>query len=309
MNYHFASACELEEELPEPKLHKFSLAVRQLLSCDSRQEFLSSEASRDVEDEIWSIIERRHIEVLSFDVFDTYLLRNDKPEAVRFLEMSEYFLAELRRQYPKSNNLQALTAEDFCLARVLGMQATYRTRPLVQGCGEGLIEEVVAMQRNILGLPEEVDDRLLDLEVEYEAENLVANPLLQRLADRFRSKGGKVILVSDMYLGAEHIGKIVRKVVPQPAHDHLYSSADHVISKRSGRIFSMVEKELDVEGARILHMGDSWLGDVRKPRNAGWNAFYFPISESEKRRRLRALEEFIYSMDAKGIETRPWAKV
>ncbi len=309
MNYHFASTCELEEGLPEPEIHKFSPAVRQLLSCDSRLEFLSSEEGRVVEEGIWSIVKQEQIEVLSFDVFDTYLLRNDKPEAVRFLEMSEYILDQLRQRFPKSNNLQSLTAEDFCLARVLGMQATYRTRPLVQGCGEGLIEEVVAMQRNLLGLPEEMDAQLLELEVEYEAANLAANPLLQRIAKKFRDEGGRVILVSDMYLGAEIIERIVSKVVSQPAYDHLYSSADHVISKRSGKIFPMVEEELGVEGSSILHMGDSWLGDVRKPRSAGWKAFYFPISESEKRRRLRALEEFIHSMDVKGIETRPWAKV
>ncbi len=300
---------EPDEDFPQPKLYHFTQAVKTLKGCTSRPSFLASSDSQQLESLIWKEIERLSPGILSFDVFDTYLLRNNKPEALRYLEMSQYALKRLRKAFPRDSKLKHLAAEDLCLARLMGMQATYRTRPLVQGCGEGEISEVIAMQRMVLGLDEQADDILLATEIEYEADNLNENPLLARIARRFRKQGGKVILVSDMYLGAAVIEKIIRKVASDKVYDHLFSSADMVISKRSGKIFPALEKNLRTKAGRFFHFGDSWPGDVQKPRLAGWHAFYFPVSEAEKLERRKKLMAFITSMDAQGLETRTWAKL
>ncbi len=268
-----------------------------------------SKGAAELEDKIMSFIENNKVKVLSYDVFDTYLLRNSKPEAERYMELSSFILTKLKEEFPSQKRISALDPVDICLARIAGMQATYRTRPRVEGCGEGEIREVIAMQRCLLDLPEEAEEILLSAEIDYEVENLAENTLLARIARRFRKKGGKIILVSDMYLGADIIEEIIRRVVKRRVHQHLFSSADMVISKRSGKIFPAIEKILGHASHEFLHIGDSWTGDVERPRKSGWHAMHFPIPREEMNRRKAALAEFIRKMDEKGINTRAWAKI
>lgn len=298
-----------EEILPDPELHFFASIPRALKTCQSRTAFFSSAESDRIEKDIWQIIEQRDIKVLSLDVFDTYLLRNSKPEALRYLEMSELALEKLHQHYFANEKIESLTAEDLCLARTLGMQNSYRTHPLVQQCGEGQIEEVVAMQRIMLGLDTEVDNLMIETEIEYEINNLKENLLLTKIAKRFKDNGGLVILVSDMYLGENLITQIIDGVVDQPIHDHLFSSADLTISKRCGKIYPHIEEYLELKSSDFLHIGDSWFGDTHQAREAGWNALYLPISDSESFERKQGLADFINAMDEKELDTRSWAKV
>ncbi len=299
-----------DEVMPEPELHYFDEVVSGgLINCADRSKYLSSEKGVPIKTFIKNYIERNDISVLSFDVFDTFLLRNNKPEALRYLEISRLAIKKLRQMYPDDKKLRSLTAEDFCQSRIIGMQATYRTRPLVQGCGEGLIDEVFAMQRMVLGLKDGSESVLREAEVEYESKNLKENVILSSLSNEFKNSGGTVILVSDMYLTSNIIADIIKKIIKFPVYDHIYSSADYVVSKRSGKIFSIIEKELCAEGKAVLHIGDSWVGDVKRPREEGWNALYFPVSANEKKERRMALDKFITLMDNKGIETRGWAKL
>lgn len=298
-----------EEKLPNPEIHRFDDFARKLMESNNRAEVLSSSAFDDFEKEVWAIVEEVDPKVISFDVFDTYLLRNDKPEAVRYLEMSELALEKMQQAYPESRRLNQLQAVDLCETRIAGMRATYRTRPRIQGVGEGLIDEVFVMQRILLGLEPGAEKELLAAEIEYEAENLVENPLLKKLAIEFKKKGGKVILISDMYLGTSVIDLIIKRITKSRHYDALFSSADLVLSKRSGKIFGKVEKELGLDPQDFLHFGDAWLSDVEQARRAGWNATYFPVAAKELRRRESKLEDFIAMMDGKGIETRAWAKL
>ena len=296
-------------KLPIPEIYHFSEISRILLACRDRIRFLSSKSSLEVEKRLNSIIEYKEIKILSFDVFDTFLLRNSTPEALRYLELSSILAKILKQSFPDAIPLRGMSAEDLMLTRIMGMQATYRTRPLVDNCGEGHIDEVIAMQTAMAGLKDGASEIFLDAEIDYEAENLTPNPVLTRLAKSFRERGGKVILMSDMYLGADAIGRIIHKLIDEPVHDHLFSSADLVISKRCGKMFDMMEEKFQLDGAQFLHIGDSWAGDVASPRKKGWNAVYFPVSEQELRQRRKRLNSFIAWMDKKGIDVRDWAKI
>ena len=300
---------EPDEVFPDPVVHQFSAPVRRLKSCLSRVDLLASDEGREIEQWIWEEIERNDIKILSYDVFDTLLLRNNKPEALRYHELSKQILDKLRRANQGCDRLKALTAVDLVETRAIGMKTSYRTRPLVQGCGEGLIEEVLSAQCFLLGLDAKFEQLFHNAEIEYEADNLSLNPVLAKIAARFKDTGGKVVLISDMYLRAEAIEKIIEKLVDEPIHDQLFSSADLVISKRSGKIFPVIEKELGADGGNFLHIGDAWIGDVQRPRKAGWKTLYFPVSEPEILERKRGLARFVSLMDEKGIETRTWAKI
>lgn len=295
--------------LPEPQTHRFHATARALKTCLSRVELLYSEVGREIENDLYAKLEDADAEVLSFDVFDTLLLRNNKPEALRYHELAQMTLNRLRTIAGDRPSVEHLQVEDILEARIFGMQATYHTRALVQGCGEGLIDEVLRAQLILLGLDGDLFEVFIGAEVDYEVENLTVNPVLVALAERFCRQGRKLILVSDTYLPARLIERIIDRLMRYSLHDHLYSSADTIITKHSGKMFPNIATEMGTEPGRFFHLGDSWIGDVVRSREAGWQAHYFPVSDQERDERTRNLAAFIEKMDLKGLEARSWAKL
>jgi FMN phosphatase YigB (HAD superfamily) len=197
---------------------------------------------------------------------------------------------------------------DLLLARLNGMAFSYRTRKAVDGCREGHIEQVVRFARAALNLLRDAEDEFLIAELDYETANLVVNPILAAIATAFRARGGKVILISDMYLGAKEIDTILTRLSNGVTgwYDKIYSSADHIVSKRSGKVFPLIEKDLGIPAKEFLHIGDAWEGDVVRAREAGWSALHFPISEREIAE--NALRVFIDTSN-RGHDLTQWAKL
>ena len=296
--------CEIT---PTPKRAQcLSLGV-DIMSATSRSEWLEAQDDA-ILDALWSRLSR--YEVLSLDVFDTFALRGGEAEATRFLEFSSMVLIDLRSSEFEPL-VQNVSAEGLTLARARGMQHTYRFRPHKQGCNEGSIVEVAKYVSSFLGGNDRLTERLLDLEVQFEATKLRRNPLLSPLMHRFKDAGKRVILISDMYLHANQIEKIVKLVDPTgfEAVDKIYSSADTILNKRDGKLFGFVEKDFGLKPDLTVHIGDSSRSDVERAREAGWNAMHFPISRPEIASRQASLVETIAHFDERGIDTRDWAKV
>jgi predicted HAD superfamily hydrolase len=292
--------------LPPPVIYDFAPVARELLECGTRQALLSGTKGAAIRKEIERELEASGARVLSFDVFDTFLLRNNKPETARYLELSARIGDHLIERVTKPPS-----DIDLLLARLHGMAFSYRTRKAVEGCREGHIDQVIRYALAALNLPREHEQTFRDVELDYEAANLTVNPVLAAVAAAHRAGGGKVILVSDMYLGEKEIGTVLSRLTNGVAnwYDKIYSSADHVLSKRAGKIFGLIEKDLGLTGDEFLHIGDAWEGDVTRPREAGWNALHFPISRVETAERERALKTFVEDLKSRGHDLTQWARL
>lgn len=299
-----------DEVLPSPVIYEFAPVSRQLAACDTRYNLLTGAAAAEIAQTIGEEVRASKCSVLSLDVFDTLLLRNDKAETMRFYELSQLIRDRLAQvQNGKPDDLPS--AIDFLLARLYGMDIGYRTRKAVDGCREGHIREVVRTASRSLGLPPEAETLMLDAEIGYEADNLRMNPVLLEVIAAFRENGGKVILLSDMYLGRAEIESIIKRLdarAPDLIHA-IFSSADCIVSKRSGKMFAFVEKELELPSESFFHVGDALDGDVYKPREAGWRALHFPVSRSESARRNKSLAAFDDEMRGLGHDLTRWSKV
>ncbi len=118
-------------------------------------------------------------------------------------------------------------------------------------------------------------------------------------------------MLSDMYLGKDEIVAILRRLDPSSSDliGDVFSSADHILSKRAGKIFKLVEQKFDAAPAEFFHIGDAFEGDVYQARKAGWGALHFPVSTAEQARRSLDLASFVSQMKALGLDVSPWAKV
>lgn len=215
--------------------------------------------------------------VLSLDVFDTLLLRDGSSELRRFGEIGARMAARL------GDGTQVV---DALVARHLGTRASYRAGPRVKGCGEGSLREIHATAARVLGVPEARAADFIEAEIDVEAGHVQPNGLLVSYMRRHRARGGKVVLVSDMYMHADQIGELLARTGIRPdLHDALYSSADTKVSKASGGIFAHVR---EAAGAPcVVHVGDSLRGDYVNPRAFGWRALLMPVPDAllgERRR-------------------------
>ncbi len=290
---------------PDPVIHTFAPIARLLEGAYSRLEYLTGAGKDQVKQLLWDEIRSQETKVLSLDVFDTLLLRNDKPEAFRFREISQFVKERL------GEKAETMSDVDLLLSRVLGMTISYRCRPDIDGCREGSIEEVIRTQRRDLNLPPAVDQVFLQAEIDYEAANLTPNQVLIDVAKEFRAQGGVVVLVSDMYLGEAPISLILRRldIDARVEFDGVFSSCDHIVSKRASKLFTKISSQLRCDPEACLHVGDSVEGDVFQCRAAGWRAVYFPVAREEAIRRTKSLDRFKSEMAEIGLDVSQWAKL
>lgn len=293
---------------PAPVVETFAPLARLARAAPCRRALTSGPRRLEIAEMLHRALAESGARVLSLDVFDTLLLRDGVPEAERFHALSAAALADLRAA--GIHGAAALSVEDLLVARAEAMALSYRLRPAREGCREGTLVTVAAVMCAQLGLPPDAAERLIDSEIAVETGALAVNAAFKDAIARHRAGGGTVIAISDMYLSGAQIGAIIAARDPELARmiSTIYSSADTVLSKRSGRIFAAIAAERGLPADAFLHVGDSLPGDVRRPREAGWAALHFPVSMAEEEARRDRLVRFIARMGALGFDVRAWAK-
>ncbi|PKP95435.1 MAG: HAD family hydrolase [Alphaproteobacteria bacterium HGW-Alphaproteobacteria-14] len=221
--------------------------------------------------------------VLSLDVFDTLILRDNSSEITRFFEvggrMADVVEAETGRQ---------VSQVDAFIARQLGTEATYRASRPIQGCREGSIVELHRTASQLLVGSNDLAEAFIAAELENEATRIGLNTFIVDYVASYRASGGAVVLVTDMYLHAEQVVKLLEQLgIARESYDALFSSADTKVSKSSGGIFPFVERNLVRSPGDFVHLGDSFRGDVAQPLRRGWKAMHLPLSEFDVRERQR----------------------
>lgn len=253
--------------------------------------------------------------VMSFDVFDTLLLRTDVPEAERFLEISHEMRARLPEDLIAELGLAEITAQDILMVRIEAFRFTYRTGRRIEGCVEGALDDLLAQIARMLDPGGRFTDRLVPLlraaELAVEAASLHPNQAVLQAIEAFRNNGGRVILISDMYMRGGDIRALIDMLAPgtMAQVERLWSSADEIVSKRSGKIFSRIEAELGEPAEAFVHFGDALPGDFVRPRECGWAAGHLPVPRKAIARRKERLQRFVLAQAELGWDVRSWAKI
>ena len=235
------------------------------------------------------------ITTLSFDVFDTLLLRNTKHELYRYYEICERF-KQLIDLHLKTD----IDIDDIYISRLTAFKACYRSVTPKCGVREGRLESVLVLMMKILNLApdsiEEILPLLIEAEVEYETENLAVNPVLNCLFHNDMADDLDIIFVSDMYLPVSLIRKLVYHFYPNLSLKASYSSADLSITKSSGLLYEFVLKDLGLNRKEILHVGDNLKSDVEMARRRGISALHLPIPDdklAEKKIKKKQFERWL----------------
>jgi hypothetical protein len=122
--------------------------------------------------------------------------------------------------------------------------------------------------------------------LQVEKDSLVANKRLARILRTHRRAGTRIIAISDTTLPTEGVIELIQYFHGPDLVDHVYSSADHGVTKRDGELFLAAAQCENVPLHRIVHIGDDPLADVQSPAARGITVYHAP--RHAYRRYLRA---------------------
>lgn len=185
-------------------------------------------------------------DIISFDIFDTLLIRP-------YVKPTDLFLH---------------------IEKLYKIKGFYKNRIMAEKLARGKYidyEEITLNQ-----IYEEIDDkykRFKEIEIELEERILTIHKENKEIYDYALSLGKKIIIVSDMYLPKEVIEKILIKN-NYTNYYKLYLSSDLMLTKASGNLYKYIINDLNVKPSTIMHLGDNYHSDFENARLYGIDAFF-----------------------------------
>jgi predicted HAD superfamily hydrolase len=200
----------------------------------------------------------------TFDIFDTLITRTTaEPKGIFDIMQMQVLRDETYAELPRH------VRENFCNFRINAEAEARLTARNSNGREDITLEMVYKRFAEMNHMSDEMTNRLMALELATELENCVpitAN--IERLKQM--KKENDVYLLSDMYLSAEQIRKLLTSV------DDVFSDIPILVSgelnrtKASGKLYDYFLKQYHVDRSSWVHVGDHPVSDglmVERPKS------------------------------------------
>lgn len=205
-------------------------------------------------EDIKKIVTDKNCKIVSFDLFDTLLVRPSmKPTDI-------FYLLE-KVVFEKYNR-------DFVALR--------ENAEIQMKKNDATICEIWDWICKTNHLPLGVANQLMQMEIELEEHLLYIRPEMIEVLKEAKNSGKRVIIISDMYMGSDILSRFLkRKGIC--GIDKVYVSCDYHARKSDGELYSIViEQEGISDYSEIVHIGDNYQSDYVSAINKGITAVYYP---------------------------------
>ena len=189
-------------------------------------------------------------EIISFDIFDTLLLRS-------FLEPIDVFCTLEKNENRENFASFRINAEPMAMQKLVTSQ-----------------KDDVTFDEIYSEMPVEFQD-MKEKEINFEENHLFLNPEMYDVFKYAETSGKKIIICSDMYLPEDILKKILVKKL-KTDNFSLYVSSKYGCRKSTGRLFNYILSDLGVSSGQVLHIGDNETSDYKVPLSLGIKAVYYP---------------------------------
>lgn len=205
-------------------------------------------------EEIKRIVTHDDIKVVSFDLFDTLLVRPSmRPRDIFYLLQNA-----VRRKY----------GLDFVELRMHAEEEL--------GKENATLPEIWEHIRKKHALEAKTAEDLMAMELELETRLLTVRDEMLSVLHCAKEAGKRVIVTSDMYIGGQALLGIL-KAKGIEAVEAVYVSCDYGKRKDTGELYGLVaEKERLSSPAQIAHIGDNFQSDYQKALEVGVTGIYYP---------------------------------
>ncbi|WP_417909717.1 HAD family hydrolase [Candidatus Electronema sp. PJ] len=259
------------------------------------------------------------IDTVSFDLFDTLLIRRIhdpdmvKPAVARYIcnraagmgiSKSWPYILKLRNTFEKEQ--RAATGQRFPDQEA--RYPDYMGRVVNTVFGEAADHEILLQE-------------ITDYELSLENAVLVPRAELVAWLRELKEHGKRVLIVSDIYLPASHLERLVAHAGFLDQVDAVISSADSFRAKASGCAFPMLQERFALDYDRWLHVGDNPISDGLRPQEHGIKALVLRDGREKLRKSLakrycnyslgqhfyrgRAVQQIMLPLEAENIPQHP----
>lgn len=221
-------------------------------------------SSSDWYDDIKRYISLDWCEYVSFDLFDTLVVRPFFYPTDLFILMDDLF-----RQLTQGSS-QVL----FSKIRISSEEKLRRKIEQTQSSKEDITIDEIYQQISLdFAIPMTVLDKLENMEKDLEIKYCYLRNSGKELFDLALYRGKKIIITSDMYLDASTVEKILKKC--GYSEYILYLSSSVGLTKFTGHLYSSILTSLNIsEPSKLCHIGDNWTSDVEIPSKLGIKSYH-----------------------------------
>jgi len=195
-------------------------------------------------------------EVVSFDIFDTLLLRKtNNPETIFDLIGKHFSFFKFRKYRMDSQTKASIKAWEEHKYPHANIDEIYDH---IKRSGEYQLDW----------------DAVKQYEIDIEKDAVVANEEMLDIFHYAKKLGKRVVATSDMYLMASTLEEMLEKC-GFIGFDKVYCSADERKAKFNRDLFEAVAVKEAVDYCKVLHIGDKERDDGEFPRSYGMDAFVY----------------------------------
>ena len=236
--------------------------------ADGRLACLSDEDTSYEQNEYWKSSYQElkakidKADIVSFDIFDTLIMRKIfSPEDV-FRLLGERVRAELKLD-----------------CEIAGIRAQAAAR-----CDSyATIDEVYQYIKQQTNLTDKNIIDIMQLEKDIDIDLCIVRRDILDLYEYCVSSGKEVYFISDMYYTLQDIKRILDKCgVKVPDDKHIWISCEKKADKVSGSIWKEYSEKVSkfIDNAKCLHIGDNITGDIDNPKKYGIDTYYIMSSKN-----------------------------
>ncbi|MBX9678669.1 MAG: hypothetical protein K2X38_07880 [Gemmataceae bacterium] len=200
-------------------------------------------------------------ELVSFDIFDTLVVRRVAHPAEVFLHLQRHVIFRDHR-FGKSVARLRVEAENAARQRAFSLR----------GSGEVDLPEIYAEFCRMAGLSTEAISSLVHAEETVEIALCRPNPQIAELVRRSRMAQKEVIAVSDTYHRGAFLHRLLEAAGIAMPPGSIYPSSEHRVNKQGGQLFGVVCRSRRVAPSKVLHVGDHPISDHQTPLKLGMPA-------------------------------------
>ncbi len=218
----------------------------------------------DKYEQIKKQIKDENIEYVSFDIFDTLVVRPLLEPTDLYLFMED----EFRKYYNGSLSFMdvRLGAEKQCRRRM------HEVNPNIQ---DVTLDEIYEQMVREYKFSEDACKTMKEKEEELEIFFCTERKCGKELYELAHDVGKKIILISDMYLQEDCINAILKKN-GYTLHEKLFLSSSERYLKYSGDLYRIALKECNIKPETMVHIGDNWTVDYEQPPKLGCKSCFLP---------------------------------
>ncbi len=191
----------------------------------------------------------KNLKVISFDVFDTAIKR------------------ETFRPKDIFDIVEASHGEDFKEQRILAEK-----QAKAELSGECSLNDIYEVLTRIVPAFKGKLQEIKEYEIALELQHTKPIPEILEFYGSIKDKY-KVIFISDMYLSADIIAKMLENA--GYGEHEIYVSGEIGLNKAQGNLFDHVIRKLGINYREMLHLGDNYATDIISAAKKNINTYYF----------------------------------